>query len=319
MNYLQELGHLAIASRLKNYTDILIRDVSQIYKNQSIDFEPRWFTTFYLLATKEELSVMEISGHLNQSHPAVNQVANALEKKGLIISTKKDHDGRKRYLKLSKKGNKLFIQLEPLWKNIEQTVIDYLSEIDPEFLDTLQKLENSLQEKSMYERINEHISKSEYKKIEIIDFKPELREYFAKLNFEWLETYFEVEDADRQILENPEKEILQKDGHVFFARYEGQIAGTAAILKKDQKTCELTKMAVTKHFQGKQIGKKLLRYSIDFAKKQKYESIILCTSPILVKAKSLYQSFGFVDSTDLKSTEFNLKRGCNQMELKLNV
>ncbi len=181
MNYLQELGHLAIASRLKNYTDILIRDVVQIYRNQNIDFEPRWFTTFYLLATKGEMSVMEISGHLNQTHPAINQVANALENKGLIISTKKDHDGRKRYLKLSRKGKQLFVKLEPLWKSIEQTVINYLDEIDPDFLDTLQKLENSLQEKSMYERINEQIRKSEYEKIEIIDFKPELQGVFCQI------------------------------------------------------------------------------------------------------------------------------------------
>lgn len=319
MNYLQELGHLAIASRLKNYTDILIRDVVQIYRNQKIDFEPRWFTTFYLLATKGEMSVMKISGHLNQTHPAINQVANALENKGLIISTKKDHDGRKRYLKLSKKGKQLFIKLKPLWKNIEQTVINYLSEIDPDFLDTLQKLEDSLLEKSMYERINDQIRKSEYDKIKIIDFKSEYREYFSKLNYEWLEKYFEVEDIDRIILENPEKEILMKGGQIFFARYEDQIAGTAAIIKINKRTCELTKMAVTSNLQGKHIGKKLLEASIDYAIEKKFTKMILCTSPILEKATNLYKSIGFVSSPSNTAKEHNLKRGCNQIELNLNI
>jgi len=319
MNYLQELGHLAIASRLKNYTDILIRDVVQIYKNQKIDFEPRWFTTFYLLATKGEMSVMEISGHLNQSHPSVNQVANALEKKGLIISTKKDHDGRKRYLKLSRKGKQLFITLEPLWTNIEQTVIDYLSEIDPTFLDTLESLENSLQEKSMYERINQRIRKSEYEKIQIVEYNTGYKDHFAKLNYEWLEKYFEVEESDQNILLHPKREIIQKGGQIFFARFDKHVVGTVAILNNDKQTCELTKMAVTSSFQGRQIGTKLLNRSIKYAKTKNYKTMVLCTSPLLKKAINLYKSFGFVDSKNALSTDLNLKRGCKQMEMKLKI
>ncbi len=115
------------------------------------------------------------------------------------------------------------------------------------------------------------------------------REYFAKLNYEWLEKYFEVEDTDRQILENPEKEILQKVDKSSLPGTRIRLQEQLPLLKKNKQTCELTKMAVTKQFQGKQIGKKLLKASIDFAKKQKYTNMILCTSPILEKATNLYQ------------------------------
>ncbi len=40
MNYIQELGSRAFATRLKNFTDSLHRDVAQIYKDQDIEFEP---------------------------------------------------------------------------------------------------------------------------------------------------------------------------------------------------------------------------------------------------------------------------------------
>lgn len=317
MNYLHELGYLAIASRLKNFTDLLVRDVIQIYKDQDIEFEPRWFTFFYLLATKGEMSIMDIASKLHQSHPAINQVANTLEKKKLVTSSRKEHDGRKRYLKLTKKGEQLFNKLQPHWKNIEMAAYSYFEEIDPRFLESLQNLEYGLQKKSMYSRINEQIRESDYKKIEIIEYNPAYKDQFAQLNCEWLEKYFEVEESDQKMLLHPEKEIIQQGGQIFFARFDKHIVGAVAILNNETHTCELTKMAVMGSFQGKQIGTKLLKRSIKYAKTKKYKTMVLCTSPVLKKAINLYKSFGFIDSKNASSTDLNLKRGCKQMELKL--
>ena len=61
MNYIQELGSRALASRLKKFTELLIRDVIQIYKEQKIDFQPRWYTFFLLISEIVEMSVMDIS------------------------------------------------------------------------------------------------------------------------------------------------------------------------------------------------------------------------------------------------------------------
>jgi len=317
MTYLHELGYLAIASRLKNFTDILVRDVVRIYKEQNIDFEPRWFPVFYILATKGEMSLMQVAGHLNQTHPAINQVANVLEKKGLLISSRKEDDGRKRYLKLSKKGRELFEILFPLWRNIEQSAKSFFEETDPGFLETIQNLEYGLQKNSMHKRINGLLRMSYYDQINIMDYQPELKENFAKLNFEWLEEYFEVEEEDRKILLHPEIEIIQTGGHIFFARFYQQIVGTVAILKKDDLTCELTKMAVTKDFQGNQIGTKLLKTALSYARKKKYTKMILCTSPVLKKAIHLYKTYGFSFSSESQTEDFKLKRGCKHMEVKL--
>ena len=79
MNYIQRLGALAIASRLRGLTDLLVRDMTKIYREQNIKFEPRWFAFLHLLNSTNKLSITEIATELNQSHPAVNQVANSLE------------------------------------------------------------------------------------------------------------------------------------------------------------------------------------------------------------------------------------------------
>ncbi|MBK8382589.1 MAG: GNAT family N-acetyltransferase [Ignavibacteria bacterium] len=85
--------------------------------------------------------------------------------------------------------------------------------------------------------------------VKIIEFDPVHRDGFRELNFEWLSKYFKIEDKDRQQLENPEEEIISKGGYIFFAKYENEIAGTVALIKHDEKTYELAKMAVTEKFQ----------------------------------------------------------------------
>jgi DNA-binding MarR family transcriptional regulator/N-acetylglutamate synthase-like GNAT family acetyltransferase len=317
MNFVQELGIKAFGSRLKNFSDLLIRDVTQIYSEQNIDFEPRWFTLMMLLEREGELSVTGIAQRLNQTHPAVIQVATVLEREGLVNSTKKEQDARKRYLKLSSKGKKLISEIEPLWKSIENATQILLEETDPDFLNALYKIEMHLQKKSLYERIKEQIKKSEYEKISIVAYSPELKKHFKRLNYEWLEKYFEVEEADRIVLENPETEIIDKGGEIFFAMVGEQIAGTVGICKVNNNSCELTKMAVSESFQGKQVGKKLLNAALDYVKSKGYRKIELFTSPILEKAVSLYRAAGFVTSTGKNSSKSGLHRCSIKMVMKI--
>jgi hypothetical protein len=69
------------------------------------------------------------------------------------------------------------------------------------------------------------------KAVEIIDFAPEYRDAFRKFNEEWLKKFFAVEEDDDRLLQHPEEEIIGPGGAIFFARLEGKIVGTAALLK----------------------------------------------------------------------------------------
>lgn len=151
-NIIEELGSLALATRLKNLSERLARDVAQVYKESAFDFEPRWFTLFYALKGGDELALMELSTMLNQTHPAVNQVANVLVKKGLVTERKDEQDQRKRLLKLSPKGLKLAQQLEPLWAKIKVANDDLLAE-SANILENLSRVEAALDAKSMTDRI----------------------------------------------------------------------------------------------------------------------------------------------------------------------
>ena len=152
-NIIEELGSLALATRLKNLSDRLAKDVAQVYKESSFEFEPRWFTLIYALKEGEELAVTELAGMLKQTHPAVNQVANVLVEKGLVAERKDKEDQRKRLLQLTAKGLKLVEQILPLWGKIKQANDELLAE-STDLLGSLERVESTLDKQSMYDRIN---------------------------------------------------------------------------------------------------------------------------------------------------------------------
>ena len=56
--------------------------------------------------------------------------------------------------------------------------------------------------------------------IRVVGFDPRWRADFATLNIEWLEHWFEVEPYDREVLENPERYILEVGGRIVVLAYQ---------------------------------------------------------------------------------------------------
>ncbi|RFN57595.1 GNAT family N-acetyltransferase [Marixanthomonas ophiurae] len=131
--------------------------------------------------------------------------------------------------------------------------------------------------------------------MKITSYEPQYDQDFYELNVEWLETYFYVEDFDREVLSNPKKYILNPGGHIFFAVENKTVLGTVALIKKEEGAFELTKMAVSPNQRGKKIGQKLMQYCIDFAKENKFEKLFLYSNTKLENAIYIYRKFGFIE------------------------
>lgn len=130
--------------------------------------------------------------------------------------------------------------------------------------------------------------------VEIIDFHKTHSQNFYDLNIEWLKTYFYVEPFDEEVLSKPKKYIINKGGHIFFAKIDNKIVGTVALMPTETKgVLELTKMAVSPEERGKKIGQKILKYCIDFSKENGIEALLLYSSTKLKNAIYLYRKYGF--------------------------
>ena len=132
-------------------------------------------------------------------------------------------------------------------------------------------------------------------KIEIIDFSAELKDPIQTLNYEWLEKYFKVEEGDVVALSNPQEQIIDKGGFVFYAKLNDEIVGTASLLKKSESVFEIGKMAVTEKAQGHRIGTILLEHCLNIAKQKQIKTLILYSNTQLESAIHLYRKYGFYE------------------------
>jgi hypothetical protein len=71
--------------------------------------------------------------------------------------------------------------------------------------------------------------------IKIIPFEKQYALDFYNLNIEWLKTFFYVEPYDDEVLSKPETYIVNKGGHIFFAKLDNQIVGTVALIPTKEK------------------------------------------------------------------------------------
>jgi N-acetylglutamate synthase-like GNAT family acetyltransferase len=80
---------------------------------------------------------------------------------------------------------------------------------------------------------------------------------------------------------------------IFYAQYNGKIVGTVSLLKIDETTFELSKMAVTEGVQGLGVGNKLMEHCIETANQKGIKKLLLYSNRKLSPALYLYKKFGF--------------------------
>jgi len=317
---IEQLGPLALASRLKRLYELLIKDAEVVYKDQDIDFQPHWFPVFYLLnLSGKPMSITEIATSLNLTHPGIIKISKSMAEKGLVKSLKDKKDARKHLIELSEKAKKMIPELQSIWECFEKAMLELIVEIDYDLIDVLTKIDKSLNKKSSSKRILKIFKEKQMSKIEILEYNSEYNKHFKSLNYEWLEKYFKIENYDEKILSNPEKEIIEKGGFILFAQLNGKIVGTCAMEKINESTFELSKLAVTQSAQGKQVGKKLLSQSIERLRESGVERIFLQTDRKLQNAYNLYIKMGFKFSAKNKLIMNNYERSQYSLIMKLDL
>ena len=147
-------------------------------------------------------------------------------------------------------------------------------------------------------------------------YKEQYASSFKLLNLQWIEAFFEVEQEDLKILMDPKGYVIDKGGEIFFAISDGIVIGTSAMVYIEPGIYELAKMAVTKKFQGKGVGRMLMKKSLEFARNSHAKEIFLVTNDKLLPALELYKSSGFILDTNYDDNRYD--RGNTKLKLKLN-
>jgi N-acetylglutamate synthase-like GNAT family acetyltransferase len=153
------------------------------------------------------------------------------------------------------------------------------------------------------------------KEIRIVDYEPSHKKRFIEINEAWITRNHVIEDIDREELHNLENSILKPGGAILIALADNEVVGTAALVKMNNDTFELIKMAVDEKFRGHGIGRRLCVRSLDKAKSLGAKKVILHSNTKgSATAVKLYYELGF-KKIPLGKSEF--QRADIKMEIEL--
>jgi putative acetyltransferase len=140
---------------------------------------------------------------------------------------------------------------------------------------------------------------------------------FRLLNEEWITRHFRLEEKDSRTLSDPGQYILSPGGYIAMAMVQQEAVGCCALIRLDDTSFEVAKMAVTPAWQGQGLGRKLLEHVIQHARELKAKRLYLETNSTLVPAIRLYESLGFCHLPAERVTRSPYRRADVYMELFL--
>jgi ribosomal protein S18 acetylase RimI-like enzyme/DNA-binding MarR family transcriptional regulator len=291
MEYLTGLGLLAMGSRMRALSDRFYDMADEMYRREGIELQSRWMPVLRLLHDRGPRTVGEIADAIGQTHSAVSQLAKKLAHGGWLhpVATS---DKRQRRLDVTAKAVAALQQTKPLWHALREELEARCEAAGVDPLATFAAL-GAIPGPEMAEAVLERSRALKADQVEIVPFAPEFRGHFHRLNVEWLQRYFHVEEIDERVLSNPETEILAGGGAIWFARVGGGIVGTCALMQVEPGVFELTKMAVDPNAQGLGIGRKLIERAIAEFQLLGARELFLETNTKLAPAIRLYESVGF--------------------------
>jgi ribosomal protein S18 acetylase RimI-like enzyme/DNA-binding MarR family transcriptional regulator len=291
MEYVAGLGMVALGSRLRALSDRFYDLADELYRAEGSPLQSRWLAIFRLLHDRGPRTVGEIAEAVGQTHSAVSQQAKKLTVRGWLVVVGSD-DRRQRRLALSPKAEAALRQARPIWRALQEELAARSTASGVDVLATLGLL-SALPGADLTEAVLKRTRELRANAVEVVPYSSELRADFYRLNADWLERYFHIEEVDHRVLSDPEGSILSGGGRIFFARSGDRVVGTCALMQDEPGVYELTKMAVDPTAQGLGIGRKLIERAIAEFKALSARQLFLETNTKLAPAIRLYESVGF--------------------------
>lgn len=125
-------------------------------------------------------------------------------------------------------------------------------------------------------------------------FRPGDEAAFLRLNEDWITKYFgDLEPADRAIISEPKKYILEGGGAIFIAERDDEAIGCCALIPTAPGEFELAKMTVAEKARGSGVGRRLLQFAIDQARGLGAHRLYLESNTKVAAAIHLYEQAGF--------------------------
>lgn len=289
-----DLGEAFLGSRLKRLAERMQGGASRFVNSLGLEVQP---THMGLLAAldRSPMTVGQLVDAVGTSQPGITRGVGQLISMGLVESERRA-DGRQRALRLSADGEALMTRVKlEVWPQLEQAVKTITADLTGSFLEQVTAIEKALAERPLELRAADVSAK-----FRLRDYSTELQQAFYDINSEWISAMFRLEQADREVLEDPQTYILDPGGAILFVETsELGVIGTCALRKTGPGSAELTKMGVRSESRGLKAGEFLLAATIARAKQMGIGDLYLLTNSKCAAAIHLYEKLGFEHDADV--------------------
>jgi DNA-binding MarR family transcriptional regulator/N-acetylglutamate synthase-like GNAT family acetyltransferase len=293
---LAEQGALFLGSRLKRLAERMQADVAHVAERAGLSIQPSQYS---LLATLDRFgpqTVGELTTAMELSQPAVTRMAAKLAQMGLVTIDRRHRDQRHKTVSLTAAAQAdLECSKLRVWPQVESAVNEILRGLNGPLLDQIAQLERLLGDKPLHQRGDQAAAR-----LVIHEYSEALAPAFRDINAQWIESMYTMEQADRDVLDHPRAQIIDKGGDILFVEADGLgVVGTCALRRSAPGEYELTKMGVLESARGRKAGEFLLRAMIARAERLGATRLYLLSNRKSAAAVHLYEKLGFVHDDDI--------------------
>lgn len=297
VDLLAGLGVGFLGSRLKRLAERMQADAAEVARSLDLPVQPAQMSLLMAIRMYEPISVGELAERLQLAQPTVTRALGPLERDGFVEARRAPGDQRTKRLVFTDKGRTLMARIQTeLLPRIEPAAAELVAGLGGDFMLGLSQAEARLAERSLLARAD----RAGRPTIWARDFSDDLAEAFYRINAEWIQEMFALEDNDIALLSKPRELILDKGGVVLFAEAADLgVVGTCALMVSKDGWVELTKMGVLKSARGLKAGEFLLSKTLERASSLGMDRIYLLTNRKCAAAIHLYEKLGFVHDDEI--------------------
>jgi DNA-binding MarR family transcriptional regulator/N-acetylglutamate synthase-like GNAT family acetyltransferase len=305
---LKDLGDLFLGSRLKRLAEQLQADAARIIRASGLPIQPAQFPMLAAIDRYGPLSVGRLVEVLGVSQPVVTRTLTGLVEMNLLDTTRDEADLRQKTVRLTRQGETLMAQAKPLvWPRVEGAVKDLCAPLQGPFLDQIGQIEEALAQSSLEERV-----RAMAPALALRPWSDDLAQDFYRINAQWVEAMFTLEENDIRILSQPRELIIERGGQILFVETPDLgVVGTCALIKMEEGVFELTKMGVSEKARGRKAGEFLLAATLEHARAMGIETLYLLTNRKCAAAIHLYEKLGFEHSEAIMARYGSRYERCN--------
>lgn len=289
-----ELGHLFLGTRLKRLAERMQAEVQKIAADAGLPIQPSQYPLLAVIEREGSMTVGQIAETLGISQPGVTRNIAKLVELGLVETAREGRDQRQKSLSLSDAGKAAMeVSKREVWPRIDMAVAAMCEPLSGPLLGQISAIERALDERPLDRRAADL-------GLRILRYDESLARHFHDINAEWIDTMYQMEQADRDVIENPRDRIIDPGGDILFVEADGLgIVGTCALRKTGPGQFELTKMGVLASARGRKAGEFLLRAVISRAADLGTETLYLLSNRKSEAAIHLYEKLGFVHDDEI--------------------